>query len=168
LSVGFGHYEDRTRRVVENGASDASDERRPEATPAVRANDDEVGIPVHGRFDEPMRRAPVFRAALGLEACLPQTGVGLSGERFMVLVQLCAGGSVRFPQGRPAQPGIPLRIDVGDAEHADTGSVQDRPAANDVRRRGGAVGAVFAEQDAVDVISTGDENRQAAVVDHLG
>jgi len=37
----------------------------------MRAKDDEIGIPVHRRFDEPMRRAAIVHLALGLEARRP-------------------------------------------------------------------------------------------------
>ena len=40
--------------MVEDGSSDASHEQRPKAAPAVRAQHDKIGIPVHRRFDEPM------------------------------------------------------------------------------------------------------------------
>ena len=43
-----------------------------------------------------------------------------------------------------------------------------RPAANDVGCGRGAPGAVFSQQDAGNVISTGHENRDRAMVDDLG
>ena len=166
--VGFGHDEDRTRRVIQDGASHASNEQRPKAAPAVRANVDEVCVPVHGRFDEPVCGAAVFHAALGLEAGFVQSGRSLPGEGFVLLMQFGGTGRVRFPESVAAQPGIPLWVDVGDAEDPDARPVENRPATNGVRGRCGTGRAVLAEQDAGDAISPGDENRYEAVVDDLG
>jgi hypothetical protein len=57
--------------MMKNCSGNAPNEQPCKAAPAMRANDNQIGVPVHGRFDEPMRRAAISHLALGLEARRP-------------------------------------------------------------------------------------------------
>ena len=133
----------------------------------MRAQHDKIGIPVHRRFYEPMGWVAVVHFVLGLEPCFLQAGCGFPGELFMLFVHPGRAGGVGFPQSRSHQPGVPLWVDVGNAEHLDAGSVKDCPTTNGGRRRCGALGAVLAKQDAANGISPSDEHRSVAMIDDL-
>ena len=66
--AGSGNNENRARRVIEDSSGNRSEQDRPKAAAVVRAEDDEIGIPVDGPFDEPVRRATVLHLALGLDS----------------------------------------------------------------------------------------------------
>jgi hypothetical protein len=57
--------------MMKNRSGNAPNEQPCKAAPAMRAKDNQIGVPVHRRFDEPMRRAAISHLALGLEARRP-------------------------------------------------------------------------------------------------
>ena len=57
----------------------------------------------------------------------------------MLLVQLGRSGDMGFLKSRSHQPGVPLWVDIGNAEHLDAGSVKDCPTTNGGRCRRGAL-----------------------------
>jgi hypothetical protein len=122
----------------------------------VRADDEEIGIPVHGSLDKSMRGVTVLHHALRDEPGFVEGGSRTSSESFLALVNAGRAGGLRRPYLRPAEPRIPLWIHVGDAQNAYRSAMKCRPAANGVGCRRCAPGAIFSQQDAGNVISTGD------------
>jgi hypothetical protein len=151
----FRDYEYRARGVIEHRPSDAAD-NGPKTAMAVRANDDEISIPVHGSLDKSMRGVTVLHHALGDEPGFLEGGSRTTSKRFLVLVQAGCFGGLRSSHLRAAQPRIPLWVHVRDAQNAYRRAVECRPSANGVGGGRGALRAVFSQQDAGDVISTGD------------